>query len=135
MKGVSPVIETVLMAAAVIIFLVYLMGAFNDFTQRVSTERTRTALTIDSQKVIHSIILSRKELRGGSSKFYLDLADIPSEISIKDGYVIAKTRSISVNTSIYNLDSYVTFQGRIKNTKSRRPFISSSGNMVTLGVE
>lgn len=135
MKGVSAVIETVLMAAATIIFLVYLMGAFNNFTTIVMRERTRTALLIDSYKVAHAILLARKEVGTGNSKFYLDLADIPSEITIQDGYILASTRTMSVNTSFYGMDSYVSFTGKIVNSKSMKPYVSSSGNTVTLGVD
>ncbi|MBR9680874.1 MAG: hypothetical protein GOU98_03565 [Candidatus Altiarchaeota archaeon] len=135
MKGVSSVIETVLMAAAVITFLVYLMGAFGTFTEMVVGERTRTALNIDAQKVINAVLLARREVGAGDSKFYIDLADLPSEIEIKNGHVIARTRTISVNKTIFNLDSYVSFQGVIVNTQGKRPFIRSSGDVVTLGVE
>jgi hypothetical protein len=137
MKGVSPVIETVLMAAAIVIFLVYLMGAFNDFTTRVGNERTRSALVIDSQKVAHAILLSRREVGAGTAKFYLDLADVPSEIRVQDGYIIARTQNglVKVNTSLYNMDSYVTFTGKIVNSKGLKPYVASSGNAITLGVE
>jgi len=134
-RGVSPVIETVLMAAAIVIFMVYLMGAFGDFVERVSHERARNALVIDSHKVAHAILLSRREVGAGQSKLYLDLAELPSEIEIKNGYVIASTRSQTVNTSIYNMDSYVNFQGKIVNSREQRPYVSSSGNTITLGAE
>lgn len=137
MKGVSPVIETVLMAAAIVIFLVYLMGAFNDFTERIGNERTRTALVIDSHKVAHAVLLARREVGAGSAKFYLDLAGLPSEIKVQDGYIIAKTQNglTRVNTSLYNLDSYVTFTGKIVNSRGMKPYVSSSGDTITLGVE
>ena len=134
-KGLSPVIETVLMAAAVIIFLVYLMGAFGTFTERVVKERTRNALDIDAQKVINAVLLARREVGAGDAKFYIKLADLPSEITITNGYLIAKTRTLSVNKTIFNLDSYVSFQGTIVNTQGKRPYIESSGNVITLGVE
>ena len=137
MKGVSPVVETVLMAAAIILFLIYLVGAFNDFTTLVGNERTRTALAVDSSKVTHAILLARREVGAGSSKFYLELADIPSEIKVQGGRIIAKTRNglIKVNTSLYNMDSYVNFTGKIINAKGLKPYVSSSGDTITLGVE
>ena len=137
MKGVSPVVETVLMAAAIVIFLVYLMGAFNDFTSRIGSERMRNALVIDSHKVAHAVLLARREVGAGTAKFYLELADVPSEIKIQDGYIIARTQSglTSVNTSLYNLDSYVSFTGKIVNSKGLKPYVASSGNTITLGVE
>lgn len=134
-KGVSPVIETVLMAAAVVIFMVYLMGAFGDFVERISRERARNALVIDSHKVAHAILLARREVGAGQSKFYLDLADMPSEIEVSDGRIIASTRTQTVNTSIYNMDSYVDFQGKIVNSEGLRPYVSCSGDTVTLGAE
>lgn len=135
MKGISPVIETVLMAAAVIIFLVYLMGAFSTFTNRVVSERVRTALDIDAQKVINAVLLARHEVGAGESKFYLSLADLPSKIEVVDGHVIAKTRTITVNRTIFNIDSYVNFVGNIVNSKGKKPYIKSSGDTITLGVD
>ncbi|MBR9689652.1 MAG: hypothetical protein GOV01_02005 [Candidatus Altiarchaeota archaeon] len=135
MKGVSSVIETVLMAAAVILFMVYIMGAFSAFTDRVVSERTRTALNIDSQKVVNAILLARREIGSGTSKFYIELADVPSEINVEAGHVIAKTRTTTVNTSIFNMDSYVTFTGTIINSRGKKPYIQSSGNTITLGAE
>jgi outer membrane receptor for monomeric catechols len=135
MKGVSPVIETVLMAAAIVVFLIYFMGAFNDFTVRVASERTRMALVIDSQKVVHAILLARREVGAGESKFYVELADVPSTMEVRDGRLITSTRAMTVNTSLYNMDSYVTFTGEIVNTKGKKPYIASSGDTITLGVE
>lgn len=135
MKGVSAVIETVLIAAATVIFLVYLLGAMNDFANRISGERIRNALSIDSQKVINAVLLARKSAENGEAKFYLPLSDLSYEMYVEDGRLITKSRSVTLNTSIFNMDSYVTFTGHIINSKEKRPYITCSGDTVTMGTE
>lgn len=135
MKGISPVIETVLIAAATVIFLVYLTGAFNDFSERVLRERTRVAMALDSQKVVNAILLARRELGTGTSKIYLTLVDTPYEMEVSGGYLVASSRRHEIKTPIYNLDSYVTFSGTIANSRGKKPYIISSGDTVTLGSE
>jgi hypothetical protein len=134
-KGVSAVIETVLIAGATVIFLVYLMGALNDFTSRISGERIRNALSIDSQKVINAILLARKATQSGEAKFHIPLSDIQYEMYEEDGRLITKSRSVTLNTSIFSMDSYVTFTGHIINSKEKRPYITCSGDTVTMGTE
>lgn len=135
MKGVSPVIETVLIAAAIIIFMVYLVGAFNSFSDTVVRERTRMAMTVDSQKVVNAILLARREIGSGTSKVYLTLADVPYEMEVIGGNIVASTRNMKVNTSVYNMSSYVTFSGKIINAKGQKPYIISSGDTISFGVE
>ncbi len=135
MKGVSSVIETVLTAAATILFLVYLVEALNDFSDRVVNERMRVAMSIDSQKVINAILLARREVRDGQAKFYVSLSDINYEMSVQDGALITKNRNHLTNTSIFNMDSYLTFSGKIINSKNQKPYVISSGNQIILGVE
>lgn len=135
MKGVSPVIETVLIAAAIIVFMVYLVGAFNSFSDTVVRERTRMAMTVDSQKVVNAILLARREIGSGTSKVYLTLADVPYEMEVIGGNIVASTRNMKVNTSVYNMSSYVTFSGKIINAKGQKPYIISSGDTISFGVE
>ena len=135
MKGVSSVIETVLIAAATVLFLAYLVGALNDFSTRVVSERTRVAMIVDSQKVINSILLARREIGSDQARFYLSLSDVSYEMSVQNGYLIARNRDHTTNTSLFNLDSYLTFSGKIINSKGQKPYIISSGSLVTLGVE
>ena len=134
-KGVAPAIETVLLAAAIVVFMVYLVDAFNQFIDRVSSERAKVAMEIDASKVINTIILARKELGQGSSKFYIDLSDIAYDMYVKDGRLIVKSKRTTVNKTLYGLDTYVSFSGKIINSKGQKPYVYSSGNSITLGVE
>ena len=135
MKGVSSVIETVLIAAATLLFLVYLVEALNSFSDRVVNERTRVAMSIDSQKIINAILLARREIGSGQAKFYVSLSEINYEMFIQGGNLIARNRNHLTNTSLFNMDSYLTFSGKIVNSKNQKPYVISSGNQITLGVE
>ncbi len=135
MRGVVPAVETVLLAAAIVIFMVYLVDALNDFVDRVSTERAKAAMEIDAQKAINTILLARREIGQGSAKFYIDLSDIPYEMKVSGGNLVLKSRNARVNATLFGMDAYVTFQGKIVNAKGQRPYIYSSGNSITLGVE
>lgn len=135
MKGVSSVIETVLTAAATILFLVYLVEALDHFSDRVVDERTTIAMSIDSQKVINSILLARREIGNGQAKFYLSLSDVSYEMTIQDGFLITRNRNHLTNTSLFNMNSYITFSGKIINSRKLKPYIISSGNQIILGVE
>ena len=135
MKGLSSIIDTVLIAAATLLFMMGLINVLNDFTTRVSTERTRAALVIDSQKVINSILLARREIGDGNAKFFVSLADFPYDLYVQNGYLIAKSSEHTINTSLFNMANYITFNGKIKNSKGQKPYIISSGNTITFGVE
>jgi len=135
MKGISPVIETVLIAAATVLFMVYLVGAFNDFSDTVVRERTRMAMSVDSQKVINAILLARREIGEGTAKIYLSLADVPYDMEVIDGTLVAKSRNMKVNSTMFNMSSYLTFTGTLVNSKGQRPYVISSGNQITFGVD
>ncbi|MBR9679745.1 MAG: hypothetical protein GOU99_01690 [Candidatus Altiarchaeota archaeon] len=137
MKGASMIIETILLAAAIILFLVALVSAFNTMTEKFTRERIQQALYLDAQRTAYSILLAR-DIAGdnGEATVYPEMTrGLQPEIWVQDGDIKARKGSITVSLSIYGIDSYVDISGRIKGTRIQQPFVRATSGAIELGVE
>ena len=135
MKGVSSVLESVLLAGAVITFMMFIAGAFNDLIDIITDDKIRNSLEIDSNKVAYAIIFTYTHgLREGTTILKLDLANIPEEIWFDDG-VRGKSGNRRVLVGLHGLEDYVNVSGRIVNTRGFTPYVKYQDGVIYLGVE
>ena len=137
MKGAALIIETILLAAAIILFLIALISTFNRMTTDFTRERIRHALRLDAEKVAYSILMAR-DLAGesGEATVYPELtANLQPTIWVEGGYLRAKAGGVQTRISLYGLDSYVQISGRIKGTRIQKPYVRASSGAIQLGVE
>lgn len=131
------IIETILLAAAIILFLVALVSTFNTMTEKFTRERVQQALYLDAQRTAYSILLAR-DIAGssGEATVYPEMTSgLRPEIWVQDGDIKARTGTITVSLSLYGLDSYVDISGRIKGTRVQKPYVKATSGAVELGVE
>ncbi|HDR53100.1 MAG TPA: hypothetical protein ENN60_00275 [archaeon] len=135
MKGVSPVLESVLLAGAVITFLMFIAGAFNDLVDIITDDKIRNSLEIDANKVAYAIIFAYTHgTQEGTTNLKLGLADLPEEIWV-DGGVRAKSGNRRVLVSLHGLENEMNVSGRIVNTRGFTPYVKYQDGVIYLGVE
>ncbi len=138
MRGVTSVVESVLLAAAVILFIVGISGGLNDFITTVTEQRLKNSLKIDGEKVAYAILLAKKIGGEGSGevKIYLDLASIPEYITVNDENVVVKSGTTEVEVPLYGAGRYVNTSFRtITNAKGYDPYVLYADGTIKLGVE
>jgi len=138
MRGVSPVIESVLLAAAVILFMLGIVGALNSFLTTVTEQKLKNTLRIDGEKLGYAILLAKKmgEEASGEVKIYVELADVPEEIEVKEGGVYVRSGDEVVRVPIYGVEAYVnSTHNRITNAQGYHPYVLYSNGEIRLGVE
>ena len=135
MKGISSIVENVLLAGAIIMFMVYIVGAFNDVVDVITNEKVRNSLDIDAKKVAYAIIFTYTEgSEKGTARVELDLADIPEEIWFDEG-VWAMSGNKRTFATLYGLENEINVTGTIINTKGFTPYVKYEGGVVYLGVD
>lgn len=135
MKGISPVIESILLAGAVIMFMMYIASSFNDIINLITEDKVKNSLEIDANKVAYAVIYAHTEGgQTGTTTMKLDLADIPEEIWFDEG-IRARSGSRQVLVTLHGLEDEVNVSGRIINTKGFTPYVKYEDGVVYLGVE
>ena len=135
MKGISAVLESVLLAGAVIMFMIYIVGTFNDIVDLITNDKVRNSLKIDAKKVAYAIIFAQTEgSEKGTTTINLELADIPEEIWYSDG-LWAKSGNKRVFVELHGLEEEVNVTGRIVNTRGFTPYVKYQDGVIYLGVD
>ena len=135
MKGVSAVLENVLLAGAIITFMIYIVGAFNEIVEVISSDKIRNSLKIDAKKVAYAVVFAQTEgSQKGTVTINLDLADIPEEIWYENG-LWATSGNKRVFVELNGLEGELNVSGRIVNTKGFIPYVKYLDGVIYLGVE
>ncbi|MBR9681319.1 MAG: hypothetical protein GOV00_00810 [Candidatus Altiarchaeota archaeon] len=135
MRGVSAVLENVLLAGAIMMFMIYIVGAFNEVVDVITNDRIRNSLQIDAKKVAYAIVFAHTEgSEKGTVTINLDLADIPEEMWFNDG-LWAKSGNKRIFIELHGLENEVNVSGRIVNTKGFTPYVKYEDGVVYLGVD
>ncbi len=135
MRGISAILENVLLAGAIIMFMIYIVGAFNDIVDVISNDKVRNSLNIDANKVAYAIIFAQTEgSNKGTTTISLDLAEIPEEIWFSDG-IWAKSGNKRVFVGLHGLEDEINVSGKIVNTKGFVPYVKYQDGVIYLGVE
>ena len=135
MRGLSAVLENVLLAGAVIVFMIYIVGAFNEVVETITNDKIRNSLKIDAKKVAYAIIFAQTEgSTKGTTTVKLELADIPEEFWFSDG-LWAKSGNKRIFVELHGIEDEVNISGKIVNTKGFTPYVKYLDGVVYLGVE
>lgn len=135
MRGVSAVLENVLLAGAIITFMIFIVGAFNELVDVISDDKIRNSLKIDAKKVAYAIVFAHTEgSEKGTVTINLDLADIPEEIWYEDG-LWATSGNKRVFVELNGLEGELNISGRIVNTRGFIPYVKFQDGVIYLGVK
>jgi len=138
MKGVSPVIESVLLAAAVIMFMLGIVNGLKNFAEIVSTQKLKNTLKIDGEKIAYTILLAKKigEEGSGEVKIYVDLADIPEVIEVNEDGVVVSSGKEKVKISLHGAERYVNKSyARVTNAEGYKVYVLYSNGEIRLGAD